>query len=382
MRNRDVRPTERHDAEPSGQSHDVLTFAPFVGAAGDGGEALDPAGHGAEGLRRTHSAPGDGCGCVEEDGSGHGERVNGNSGGSGLAGEAGQLRGVGAVAGRSGALRTRLPGSAKVCSLRSEPPRWIRRDPSDRAPVPDAGHVGGITRDGRFPPRGSCSGLRERGSAATTNDIAARVGVSLGTPSQYCDGNDALLVALADRHLPEVREQLGAALVGVAPEVDREALSRTTIATVVEVNRPRALHRVVFSIAPRTPDLVAVLDRLRDDRADAIANLPFADGLEPADAHRRSQLLVVAIDACIHEHVLVADGDQDHRVRMQHLVAMALATFAVYGAPWRCPGRHRVPRSMLGPLAVPFGVGGRSPSDARVVVPGMRRRSALVPRAR
>lgn len=41
----------------------------------------------------------------------------------------------------------------------------------------------------------------ERGYAATTNEIAARAGVSIGSLYQYFADKDALLVALAERHL-------------------------------------------------------------------------------------------------------------------------------------------------------------------------------------
>ena len=172
----------------------------------------------------------------------------------------------------------------------------------------------------------------ERGYAATTNEIAVRAGVSIGTLYQYFEDKDALLVALAEQHLDQAREQLGAALVAVDPDDDRQALIRATIEAAVELNRPSALHTVIFATAPRTPELVAVLDRLREDLAGAAAVLLVADGLAPEVALRRGHALVVAIDAGVHEHVLAAENEPDRRARVEDVVLMAHATLAAYGA--------------------------------------------------
>jgi len=174
------------------------------------------------------------------------------------------------------------------------------------------------------------------GYAATTNQIAARAGVSIGTLYQYFADKDALLVGLAERHVEEAREQLGgvlgAALAATSPGGDRVTLVRSTVEAVVELNRPDELHTLLYTTAPRTPALAATLDALRDDLAAAVALLLESDGLRPADAHRRGHALVVAIDACIHEHVLAAESSADRDQRVDDVTTLALATLAAYAA--------------------------------------------------
>ncbi len=174
------------------------------------------------------------------------------------------------------------------------------------------------------------------GYAATTNQIAARAGVSIGTLYQYFADKDALLVSLAERHVEEAREQLGDALAAAVeetgPDGDRATLVRATVETAVALNHPDDLHTLLYTTAPRTPELVATLDGLRDDLAAAVAVLLQSDGVPSEDARRRGHALVVAIDACIHEHVLAADSEEDQDRRVGDVVTLALATLAAYSA--------------------------------------------------
>jgi AcrR family transcriptional regulator len=168
----------------------------------------------------------------------------------------------------------------------------------------------------------------ERGYAATTNQVAARAGVSIGTLYQYFADKDALLVALAERHLDQARAQLTTAL-AVAPS-ERNALVRALIETVVELNQPDDLHELLYATAPRTPALVRVLSQLRNDLADSAAALIIMGGATPQVAARRASALVIALDAAIHEHVLPATDPADRQARTDDLVLLALATLDAY----------------------------------------------------
>lgn len=154
----------------------------------------------------------------------------------------------------------------------------------------------------------------EKGYAATTNEIAARAGVSIGTLYQHFADKDALLVALAD-----------------APSEPAQ-LVRQVIEVVVELNRPSALHTVLYQAAPRTPELVAVLDRIRDDLAVTVAALLTANGIDPPIARRRGHALVVAVDAAIHEHALAANDEDDEQARIDDVVTLTTATLTAYSA--------------------------------------------------
>jgi len=168
----------------------------------------------------------------------------------------------------------------------------------------------------------------ERGYAATTNEIAARAGVSVGSLYQYFANKDALLVALAERHLAEAQAHLQSVLEDAPTEPDQ--LVRQVIEAVVELNRPSALHTVLFEAAPRTPELVAVLGRIRDDLAGAVAALLAGAGVDAPVADRRGHALVVAVDATIHEHVLAATSPEDEHARINDIVTLTTATLAAY----------------------------------------------------
>jgi AcrR family transcriptional regulator len=170
----------------------------------------------------------------------------------------------------------------------------------------------------------------ERGYAATTNEIASRAGVSIGTLYQYFADKDALLVALAERHLAEAQAQLRGALEAAPTEPDQ--LVRRVIEVVVELNRPSALHTVIYQAAPRTPELVAVLDRVRDDLSAAVAGLLIAAEVAAPVAQRRGHALVVAVDAAIHEHVLAAGTPEDEQARIDDVVTLTIATLTAFAS--------------------------------------------------
>jgi AcrR family transcriptional regulator len=175
----------------------------------------------------------------------------------------------------------------------------------------------------------------ERGYAATTNEIAERAGVSIGSLYQYFTDKDALLVALAERHLAvastELRAVLGQAVDG---PTTTDALVRRVIEAVVEVNSPTRLHEVLHSTAPRTPALTAALHGLRDELAGMVSVLltdaDAGDEGEVTAAVRRARLLVTAVDAVVHEEVLTAPTADDRDARIDDLVVMVLAALEAF----------------------------------------------------
>ena len=178
----------------------------------------------------------------------------------------------------------------------------------------------------------------ESGYDATTNDIAARAGVSIGTLYQYFSDKDALLVRLAQLHVESARRALADTLVRTVTEsmaegadVDRAALVRATVTTVVELNRPSTLAELLYTTAPRTPELVATLETLRDDLAATVGALLEADGVAPVDARSRGHAVIVAIDTLIHEHVLASADAEEHERRVEEVVTLAVAALEAFG---------------------------------------------------
>ncbi|MEU2201654.1 TetR/AcrR family transcriptional regulator [Isoptericola sp. NPDC019482] len=100
----------------------------------------------------------------------------------------------------------------------------------------------------------------ELGYAATTTDrIAQRAEVSVGSLYQYFPNKDAVLHALALRHLEEADAAVRAALssAGRPPASDRAWLEPLVDAVVTIHAHDPALQRVILDEASRSPELVA-----------------------------------------------------------------------------------------------------------------------------
>jgi AcrR family transcriptional regulator len=110
-------------------------------------------------------------------------------------------------------------------------------------------------------------------AAGTTNRIAAKAKVSIGTLYQYYPNKDAVLLALVERHLNDGVQMLMPLLAELATQPPlRQALDRALDA-MLELHRHQpTLHRVLFEEAPRPPEINQRLDALFDAAVDAIAN--------------------------------------------------------------------------------------------------------------
>jgi AcrR family transcriptional regulator len=90
-------------------------------------------------------------------------------------------------------------------------------------------------------------------AATTTNHIAARAGVSIGSLYEYFPSKDALLVALTEAHLAEgesILERAGADAMARGGDDLEQVVRRFVEGMVTFHERDRALHRVLFEEAP------------------------------------------------------------------------------------------------------------------------------------
>lgn len=146
----------------------------------------------------------------------------------------------------------------------------------------------------------------ERGyRGTTTNHVARQAGVSIGSLYQYFPNKDALLVALAERHVDDVASRFGARLATLRQ--DRPPLDDTVRALLeltVELNDTSRLHAILFSDCPRTPALVDRLGRFTDLLVAEVAWHLERTGRGGADPELRARLVVAAADAAVHEVVL------------------------------------------------------------------------------
>lgn len=139
----------------------------------------------------------------------------------------------------------------------------------------------------------------------TTNKIADRAGVSIGSLYQYFPNKDALLVELADRHMQEAAEQATAAIARASAERGTLAdLLRTLVTTVAELHSESALHQLLMEHALRSPELLPRLRRLEHRIAEALAGELRRFGVGGTEPRMTALLAVQGIDAHIHGVVL------------------------------------------------------------------------------
>jgi AcrR family transcriptional regulator len=153
--------------------------------------------------------------------------------------------------------------------------------------------------------------FEREGLAATTNRIAERAGVSIGTLYQYFPNKQALLYALAERHLDAAFDRLAA--ISARLREQQPGWADTVRALVHEIvalhrDRPR-LHHLMYEYAPRAPQGVDRLHTLHDAVTAEIAGHLFRCGRGGPDPAHTAAMLVHAADAQLHRVLLGHGGD-------------------------------------------------------------------------
>lgn len=153
--------------------------------------------------------------------------------------------------------------------------------------------------------------------AATTNRIAERAGVSIGTLYQYFPNKRALLYALAEQHVDVVRERLDVEFARLREQPpDWPRAVRTVVTTLVELHRDRPrLHALMYEYAPRNPDGMSRLHALQDDVIVEVAHQLQRCGRGGADPARTAAMLVHSVDAQLHRVVLRKGADAEDLIR-------------------------------------------------------------------
>ena len=94
----------------------------------------------------------------------------------------------------------------------------------------------------------------------TTNRIAERAGVSIGSLYEYFPSKDAILAALAEAHVADIRAMLRDAVGGLTGgRADLETTVRAVVEVTVKLHAAApTLHRVFYEESPRSPRIRAI----------------------------------------------------------------------------------------------------------------------------
>ncbi|WP_433566829.1 TetR/AcrR family transcriptional regulator [Nocardia sp. CA-151230] len=143
-------------------------------------------------------------------------------------------------------------------------------------------------------------------AATTTNKVAELAGVSIGTLYHYIPNKDALLYALAERHLRDGAAELlseAAQLRSEQPSLAETVRRLITAVTRLHTTAPH-MHRLLYEQAPRTPASTEKLKQFEQLLAGEVTFHLSRLGVGGTDPALTAVLLVQAVEAQIHGVVL------------------------------------------------------------------------------
>ncbi len=163
-------------------------------------------------------------------------------------------------------------------------------------------------------------------AGATTNRIAAKAGVSIGSLYEYFPNKDSLLVALMEAHIAEGQRILSAAAdLALRPGTRlRDAVGRFVRAMIELHAHDRAMHRILFEEAPRPASIRRQIEAVEEAVIERVGAF-LADHPEVvvADPHLAARVVVQTIEGLTHRWVVHGDAATD-AAQADELVALCV----------------------------------------------------------
>ena len=160
--------------------------------------------------------------------------------------------------------------------------------------------------------------FRTEGFDATTNRIAAAAGVSIGSLYEYFPNKDALLLALAERHVALAETGVSAALASPAPLADWLA---TLQAAIVASHRYPSQALALVS-SERAPELRERASQLRQRILAAVLERARTAGRSDPQLRARTAFGLIAEQSSAALFELESAEERDAMLR--HLLALAV----------------------------------------------------------
>ena len=155
-------------------------------------------------------------------------------------------------------------------------------------------------------------------AGTTTNHIAERAGVSIGTLYEYFPSKEALAAAVVERHLEEAELRLAEVAASLAGNtLTLEALVRAIVTAMIDLHAasPR-LHRVLFEEVPHGPAVRRRVRAMEDQHARALAHI-LPRLTKVAEPEVTARVIVELLEALTHRWVITAEAELLPRERMQ-----------------------------------------------------------------
>jgi AcrR family transcriptional regulator len=162
--------------------------------------------------------------------------------------------------------------------------------------------------------------FRAEGFDATTNRIAELAGVSIGSLYEYFPNKEALLVALAERHVQSAEQGIAAAL--AAGGTDQALLAALQAAIIVSHRYPSQALELVAD-ARAGAELRTRALALRERVLAALCERARGSGL--SEPELRARAIFGAIAELSSRTVYEAPNPEAHAALAHHLLAMGLS---------------------------------------------------------
>jgi len=170
---------------------------------------------------------------------------------------------------------------------------------------------------------------------ASTNRIAERAGVSIGSLYQYFPNKDAILVALARRHLEEGMTVLAPQLQRLGAGEAWDAVLPDVVDAMVAMHAVAPmLHRCLFEETRLPKELREELEALEDALVDLTAKALAADPARaPGDTRLAASIVVNAIEGLTHRLVLRPLAGVDSERVSEEITTLVRAYVQAQSAP-------------------------------------------------